>query len=203
MIRSVTLCAAALTISFWAGTPAQAQRLSAEAVVPAAHQPTAEHHEVAEKHEGSADDGRSHAGRHHPNEVAVFLGATDEPGHDPEFTWGLDYKRRIAERWAVGALFDHVGGELRNSLIAPSITWWPDLGDFELLAAAGVEFHDGRGGAGEHGERDEDETHFVIRIGSGYNLRIGERYGVIPNVNLDFVDGERVWVYGLNFTYGF
>jgi hypothetical protein len=32
----------------------------------------------------------SHSGRDHKNEVALFLGWTDESGHATEPTWGVD-----------------------------------------------------------------------------------------------------------------
>jgi len=157
-----------------------------------AEEPHGEGHERAENDSG-------HHLREHKNEVAIFLGLTDEAGHDSEFTLGVEYKRRIAERWAVGGAFDYAGGELRNAVLT----------------------HNGRGGGGhgegpstdggcgcgksaaEHGEVDEDSTHFLLRIGVGYGFHLGRRFGIVPGVYLDFVDNEEVWVYGLNFTYGF
>jgi hypothetical protein len=169
----------------------------------AEHGDAAEHAEKVE-HEGEQS---SHHSRAHLNEVAVFLGGTDEPGHDTEFTWGLDYKRRIAERWAVGALFDYAGGGQRNSVVAPMVAFWPGLGNLQLLAAAGVEFHQGGDGgghqkSGEGGGTDEDATYFLFRLGIGYDIHLGGSFGLVPNLNVDFVNNEKVWVYGLAVTYG-
>jgi len=168
--------------------------------------------EEAEHEEHGKAEG--HGGRsHHKNDAAIFLGGTDEHGHPTEFTWGLDYKRRVAEHWAVGGLFDYAGG-LRNAIVAASVTWWHGAG-LSLTAAPGIEFHRGRsssegcdcGGSteseetGEHGEADEDATYFVVRLGVGWGFPIGESYIVEPQVNLDLVEGEKVWVYGVNFIY--
>ncbi len=158
-----------------------------------------------EEHDGAAD---SHHGSAHKNEVAIFLGATDEPGHDSEFTWGLDYKRRIAERWAVGVIVDYAGGELRNSVVAPSVSFWPGLGDLQLIAAAGVEFHAGRkgGATGKSGggdAQDKDATYFLFRLGVGYDIPLGKGFGLAPQINLDLVNSEEVWVYGFAVSYGF
>jgi hypothetical protein len=126
-----------------------------------AEEPDDAHHDDSAGH--AADH---HAGREHMNEVAIFLGMTDEKGHDNEFTWGLDYKRRLAERWAVGGLVDFAGGELRNAIVAASVSYWPGLGNLQLLAAPGVEFHEGRGGgANDPGcgcGKSEDTGHLAV-----------------------------------------
>ena len=170
----------------------------------------AEHGDVAEDAETVEHEGEhpSHHVRDFKNEVALFLAATYEQGHDTEITWGFDYKRRIADRWAVGAFVDYAGGELRNAVLAPMVAFWPGLGNLQLMAAAGVEFHQGRDGgghqkSGEGGGTDEDATYFLVRLGAGYDIHLGERFGLVPNLNLDFVNNEKVWVYGLAFTYGF
>ena len=108
----------------------------------------------------------------------------------------------------MGVLFDYAGGELRNAVLAPLVAFWPGLGNLQLLAAAGVEFHQGRGGgghqkSGEGGGTDKDATYFLVRLGVGYDIHLGERFGLIPTVMLDFVNNEEVWVYGLAVTYGF
>jgi hypothetical protein len=168
------------------------------------HRDTAEHGE-SEGHEGDSLHG---SGRAHRNEIGLFMGGTDERGHDTELTWGLDYKRKIARRWAFGLLFDYAGGELRNSILAPSVSYWPGVGGLQLLAAAGIELHEGRDGGGHGGTRsgdeaDADATYFVFRVGLAYDIHLNERFGLAPGVNLDFVNGEEVWVYGLTLTYGF
>lgn len=78
-------------------------------------------HAAKDEHAAEAPENESHGefehGREPKNEVALFLGGTDEHGHDTEFTWALDYKRRVGERWAVGGYFDFAGGELRDTVL--------------------------------------------------------------------------------------
>lgn len=192
---------------------AQEAEHSERGTPPAEEAQDEEHAEAAEHEEhGEVDD---HGERpHHKNDVAIFLGRTDEHGHPTEFTWGLDYKRRVAHRWAVGGLFDYASGELRDSIVAASVTWWP-VGQLGLTAAPGIEYHRGRssndgcgcGGSTKsekaegHGETDKDATYFVLRLGVGWGFPIGESYGIEPQINLDLVEGENVWVYGVNFIY--
>jgi hypothetical protein len=173
------------------------------------------HREEHAKQAANEEHGDEHAGRpHHKNDFAMFLGATDEHGHETQFTWGLDYRRAVADRWFVGVLFDYAGGELRNSILAASLTWSP-VGRLLLTAAPGIEFHEGRapnpgcgcggtltsGEPGEPGGPDKDATYFLFRLGVGWQFPIGQHYGVAPNINLDFVNNEEVLVYGFHFTY--
>ena len=160
-----------------------------------------------EAHVAHEEASSTHYMRDIKHEVAIFVGATDESGHDSEFTWGLDYRLRLAGRWAVGALYDYAGGGLRNTVLAASATYWPLSGRLQLLVAPGVELHEGRG-SGEHSksglaeEPNEDSTEFLVRVGVAYDIHLDENFGLVPQVNLDFVAGEKVWVYGISGTYG-
>jgi hypothetical protein len=195
------------------GPPATAQHTEhAEEMVAHATEDQTEEHAEEAAHE---EHGEEHGGRHwHTNDVGIFLGATDEHGHDTELTWGLEYRRLIAKRWGLGVLFDYAGGELRNAILAPTLTWLP-VGRLQILMAPGIEFHRGRAatedcGCDPHGKSedpeqiglfDEDETYFVLRIGAGWNFAVGQNYAITPQINLDLVEGEKVWVYGLAFAY--
>lgn len=53
----------------------------------------------------------------------------------------------------------------------------------------------------ETGEADQDATYFVFRLGVGWVFPIGQSYAIEPQLNLDLVNGEKVWVYGVNFIY--
>jgi hypothetical protein len=155
--------------------------------------------------EGHGASGEVGHARDHKNEVALFLGLTDEEGHDSELTWAFDYKRRVAEKWAVGGAVDYAGGELRNTVLLALAFFWPGLGNLQFLGGPGVEFHSGRGLVRDDHDGvklDKDATYFVFRVGVAYDFHLGNRFGLVPNVNLDLVDGEKVWVYGLALSYG-
>ena len=213
MKSSRFLLFAALVSVLCYGAPATAQHTE-PAEETTAHTTEDQPDEHAEE-AAPEEHGEEHGGRpHHKNDIGLFLGVTDEHGHSSEFTWGLDYKRRVADRWAVGAFFDYAGGDLRNAIFAASVTWSP-VGGLTLTAAPGIEFHRGRGSSedcgcslasksedtGGHGEVDEDATYFVMRFGVGWGFTIGESYAIEPQVNIDLVNGEKVWVYGVNLIY--
>lgn len=207
MIRSTQLTILAVLLILLGVLPGAAGTTPAEEADEEVHAEEAEHQEHGEA--------EGHGGRpHHKNDFAIFLGFSDEHDFATEPTLGVDYRRVVANRLAVGALFEYAGGDQRNSIFAASVTWLP-VGRLQLTAAPGVELHRGRGPAVECGcggalesegpEQtdlfDEDARFFVFRLGAGWHFPIGQIYGVLPNVNLDFVDGETVLVYGVNFTF--
>lgn len=161
------------------------------------HTETAGHTAESEHHAAGGHDFK--------NGLALFLGATNEHGHGTEPTWGIEYGRKISPHWTVGGLIDYAGGGQRNLVIAPAVFWRPFGSGLALLAAPGVEYHNGRGMVEPHllkadaAAIDEDETYFVLRLGVAYYFHVGSRYGIGPAVNLDLVDGHEVWVYGVNF----
>jgi hypothetical protein len=130
------------------------------------------------------------------NVVALFLGITDEKGHDLEATEGLEYAYRVGPLWSVGVLVEYAGGDLRNAVAVVPFYWWPHAGWY-FLAGPGIEFHSGRDNMPP--EESEDEEFFVVKIGVGYEFELGKRFMLAPNYNLDFVDGEQVSVYGVSF----
>jgi hypothetical protein len=160
-----------------------------------------------EAHEEHGEEGEHHGHAYHPNEVGFFTGVTNEKGHDAEFSIGFEYERRLSQRWGIGGLFEYTDG-LRNRIFAVPVYWHPG-GGWKLIAAPGVEHHDGRGVVlNPHKsdgpvEIDEDETYFLFRLGAAYDIHLGGSWGLAPGVNLDFVEGERVLVYGVSLTYGF
>ena len=147
-------------------------------------------------------------GELHRNELSAFLGATNEPGHDAQFTLGLEYERRIGKHFGTGVMLDYAGSNLRNFVVAVPIFWHPGH-SWKILVAPGMELHNGtveviphEKGDGAEGGVDEDEESFLLRIGLAYDLHLGRNFGLAPNINLDLVDGRSIWVYGVNLTVG-
>ena len=172
-----------------------------------AEQGHAEDEETAE-HEGAAEHDES-GGHDHKHEFALFLGVTDEKGHDSQFSTGVEYEYRFSHRWGIGGLIDYARGDLRNRIIGVPVYFHPG-GNWILLAAPGIEHHTGRNGepsehakADGHSETDESDNFFVFRLGVAYNFHVGSRYGILPSFKVDFVNGEEVLVYGVSFAVGF
>ena len=51
----------------------------------------------------------------------------------------------------------------------------------------------------EHRHGDDE---FLLRTGVAYEFELSERWVMIPEFNVDFVDGEEAFVFGLSFGFG-
>ena len=146
-------------------------------------------------------EGGVHAFKH---EFALFLGNTDEEGHGNEFTWGIEYAYSLAPKLSIGGILEYAGGDQRNLVFVVPLYWKP-VGGLMLIAAPGVEFHNGRESVEPHKlasggeEGDQDETYFLFRLGVAYAFHVGPRYSIVPQINLDLVNGHEVLVGGVSF----
>ena len=162
----------------------------------------------ANAQEAGAEDPEHEFHRHH---LSVFLGATTadvevhggegdagtqseggetsgETTRETEASIGFDYEYRLNRTWGIGFLFDYVAGDARTSVAGIPVFLHP-AGGLKLLAAPGIERHEG-------------ENEFLVRLGLGYQFDLG-RWAITPGANVDFVDGDQVYVYGLYIGRGF
>ncbi len=160
-----------------------------------------EEHGQHAAHGEEAEHGSGH-GRGHTHEFALFVGITDEGSHGNEPTWGLEYEHMLGERWGIGGMLDYAGGNFRNLLVMVPV-FYHATHRWKFVVAPGMEFHNGRGLIREHGHvvNDKDERYFVVRLGVAYGIPLWQSFSVQPTVNLDLVEGEKVWVYGVNLVY--
>jgi len=132
------------------------------------------------------------AGHHHKNVVEFFGGNTYEDAHhgsENGFTVGFTYERRLSALWGVGGSYEYAAGDFDKWSIGVPLLVHPYKGwRFEL--APGLEH-----------KKSEDE--FLLRIGAGYEFMLSDRWMLIPEIAVDFVDGEEAIVYGLAVGFGF
>jgi hypothetical protein len=128
---------------------------------------------------------------HHLNMLEVFLGNTYEDakhGNENGFTVGLTYERRFSELLGVGGFYEYAAGDFDKWSIGVPLFIHPYEG-WRLALAPGLEHRHG-----------EDE--FLLRTGVAYEFELSERWVMIPEFNIDFVDGEEAFVFGLSFGFG-
>ena len=123
----------------------------------------------------------------HKNHMSLFLGSTQE-GSEESFTIGLDYEYRIRKHLGIGAFADYAGGDIRSTAFGVPLGVHPTV-DWILFAGPGLDHHEG-------------ENDFLVRIGTMYHFEVG-KWTIAPALNLDIVDGDELWVYGVNIGRGF
>ena len=140
---------------------------------------------------GAQADGAAHSEEadhaYHRNNVGLFLGGSFE-GREEAPAIGLEYERRFSERFGIGALVEYTGDD--SDFWVAAIPFAFHAGQLKLFLAPGFE-------DGEHG------TEELLRLGVEYGFAFSGGWEIAPQVNVDFVDGEDVWVVGLLFAKGF
>jgi hypothetical protein len=126
----------------------------------------------------------SHGHRHH---IALFLGNTHHEDEN-EFTVGLDYEYRFNPIFGIGGLIDHTGGHFDSTVFAVPVFIHP-VNNLKFFGAPGF-------------ENKEGENEFLVRVGAIYDIHIGN-YSISPTFSADFVNGEKIMIFGLGFGLSF
>ena len=142
-------------------------------------------------------DGQSHTAKdtsahYHTNLVELFLGGTYEDGdHGSEdgFSVGIVYERRLNNLWGTGGFYEYVAGDFDKWSVGIPLFIHP-YKEFRFTLAPGLEHRD-----------SGDE--FLFRLGVGYEFELSKRWIWMPEFNVDFVDGQEAYVFGLAIGYGF
>jgi hypothetical protein len=123
------------------------------------------------------------------HDLAIFLGVTEDRSSE-ELTQGVEYEYRIVSWFGAGGLVDFAFGEERATLVAIAAYFRPTH-RLKLILAPGYERF-------ESTAHEKGKTEFALRIGATYDFEITEKFYLAPALNLDFVDGDKIWVWGLN-----
>ena len=150
--------------------------LLAACVAPQAVIAESEHGEHAESHD------------FHRNVIAAFLGVTSKDRREEAFTFGLEYERRFTPSFGLGVLAERATGDLDFWVYAVPFAY--HTGRWKLYAAPGIE------------DSDHHGSEFLFRIGVEYGFEVG-KFEVSPQFDIDFVDGEEVYVLGVTIGRGF
>ncbi|MHC4750912.1 MAG: hypothetical protein ACYTFW_13685 [Planctomycetota bacterium] len=129
---------------------------------------------------------------YHRNMAELFLGSTYEDGdHGSEngFTVGFTYERRFSELLGFGGFYEYAAGDFDKWSIGVPLFIHPHEG-WRFALAPGLEHRHG-----------DDE--FLFRTGVAYEFELSERWIMMPEFNVDFVDGEEAYAFGLSFGFGF
>ena len=145
----------------------------------------------------ASEDGGHHLPHNH---IAFIIGRAYEEtadGHHEDGTLlGIDYTRQFHEHWGWGLTFEQEAfGEneqKRHGVLAMPVSYFVNE-RWRLFVAPGVEFRDGR---------DPDKA--MIRLGTGYEFRLGKHFTLAPEAQVDIIaGGTKVYVIALSLGYGF
>jgi hypothetical protein len=117
----------------------------------------------------------------HRNFVAGFVGITSEARREKAVALGIAYERFLNESFAIGIIAEHSFGDLNFWVYAVPFAY--RTGRWRLYVAPGVE-------DGDHG------TESLVRLGAEYAFEVGT-LEISPQLAVDFVDGEEVFVLGV------
>ncbi len=185
-------------------------------------EPAGDHGEHADQ---AVEHAEAFAGHHvhteHRNGLGVYLGETLVTAEDQAFfTFGFEYERLLADRWALQVIVEHVNDYDAWVVMAPvgfrlGSTLWALAGPGFESEARRTGLENGRHEPEPHVEGHSVEPHedespcFLWRFGLTYGIHLGHsgRFSVFPSLNLDLVrehgEWEKAWVLGVGVSYHF
>ena len=125
-----------------------------------------------------------HAGHARHHTLGIFIGnSTEDRREEPRrgATLGIEYEYRFAAEYGVGLVLERVSGDLDVNVVAAPFAY--HRGPWKLYAAPGIESGHGK-------------SEVLLRVGAEYGFHVGGME-ISPQVDLDFVSGERVFVIGV------
>lgn len=164
----------------------------------------------AQEHWGGAAE--PHEEHFHRNELALVLASTYEAEEGENlFTIGGEYERRYTPRLGISATFEHLSRVGAWVFVFPAtFRVWRGL---KVLAGPGFEYLSRRPDEQDQESHGEPMTEsgadnlFLFRFGAHYGFELGERYAIVPGIEVDLVDESegvaKAVVYGVNFAIAF
>ena len=121
------------------------------------------------------------------NTVAFFVGLAKEGSRDNGLALGIEYEHRLNQAFGIGALAEHTFGDLDAWVLAVPFAF--HSGAWKFYVAPGIE--DSVAG-----------SESLLRLGGEYGFHRGD-WEISPQLDVDFVDGNEIYVIGVTFGRGF
>ncbi len=120
------------------------------------------------------------------NEISISVGVVHEGG-ETDSAAGLEYERRFSDSFGAGLLLERGWGDHTATIYALPLI--KHVNRWKFFAAPGVE--DGHTGSEN-----------LLRVGAGYELDAGTA-AVTPVLALDFVGGEKIYIFSIALGFDF
>ncbi len=125
----------------------------------------------------------------HKNVLGLFVGAAHTGRRTNATALGLEYGRRINEAFSVGLVAEHTAADNDFWVYMASLAY--HFGPWKFYVAPGIEDSDLHG------------TEELVRLGAEYAFALSDGWEISPQLNVDILDGEDVWVVGVVLAKGF
>ncbi|SHK45047.1 hypothetical protein SAMN05444000_13014 [Shimia gijangensis] len=138
----------------------------------------------------AAGHGSGH--EHGPHIVEIFLGATSADHHgtrEQAGSLGASYRYAFNHTVSAGVLAEYTGGALDHWVLGVPFVFNLGQGGWQGTLMPGVEL------TSSHEEA-------LFRVGLGYEFEF-DGYALKPELNVDFVNGETVYVLGVSLGFRF
>ena len=123
------------------------------------------------------------------NIAGLLMAATLLEG-DAGATFGLSFEHRLGRWYGLGAFADYLTTSDRNVAVGVSFHLHPTRA-VKILVAPGVDF------------RRVGTDLVLLRMGVGYEIPLGSRWALSPEVDIDFEGGYRIYVVGVQWGWRF
>ena len=126
-----------------------------------------------------------HGSDQHKNIAGIFAGVTHGGRRKNAGALGLEYARHIVGNFSIGAVAEYTAGDADVWVFAVPLAY--TVGHWKMYVAPGIE-------DGHHGKED------LVRFGVERAFEMSGGWEIAPQLNVDIVDGEDVWVLGVVFA---
>lgn len=121
---------------------------------------------------------------HFPGIFVGYTNASDET----HFTYGLEYEYKFNHSWGLGAAYEKIDDAHHDDGVTVTVAqlFYHPLNTLRFGLGVGKEKI---GGAHPH-------TEDLYRLSASYEYHIGD-FGLAPTLAVDFIDGEKAYVFGV------
>ena len=122
----------------------------------------------------------------HKNWAALFIGVTSEERRNGKPALGLEYARHLRPSFAIGGIVEYTFGD--HSFWVLAVPFAYRSGPWKFYIAPGFEI--------EKIVAGPSESELLLRMGGEYAFEVG-KLEIAPQLDVDFVDGDQVFILGV------
>lgn len=117
----------------------------------------------------------------------VFVGYT-KAAEETHFTYGVEYEYKFNQSWGLGGAYEKIDDAHHEDGVTVTVAglFYHPTNTIRFGVAVGKEKI---GGAHPH-------TEDLYRLSASYDFHIGD-FGLAPTLAVDFIDGEKAYVFGV------